>query len=108
MSEESTVEGTVSQNYRLPNDTTMQHAVKIAITTDKPIMLDYWTGSLDKQILIGMRHSGEKLLVKNAEEYTSPVSKIYKVGPEGTEDYIIVTENSIYLISADVDTKRIQ
>ena len=31
------------------------------------------------------------------------LAKIYKVESE----YIIITENSIYLISADVDTKRI-
>ena len=28
---------------------------------------------------IGVKEGGEKLLVKNAEEYTSPVEKIYKV-----------------------------
>ena len=57
----------------------------------------------DKQILIGVRDSGEKLLVKSEEEYTSPVSKIYKVDSE----YIIITENSIYVVSADIPTKRI-
>ena len=106
--EKETAVQTTSQNYRLPNDITMQHAAKISITSDKPIMLDYWTDSLDKQILIGMRTSGEKLLVKNEEEYTSPISKIYKVGEEPTEDYIISTENSIYIISANIETKRIQ
>ena len=44
-----------------------------------------------------------KLLVKSEEEYTSPVSKIYKVESE----YIIITENSIYVVSADIPTKRI-
>ena len=92
-----------SSQYRLPSATTLQHVVKISITEDRPIMLDYWTGSLDKQVLIGMRESGEKLLVKSEDEYTSPIAKIYKV--EG--DYIILTENSIYLISSDVETKRI-
>jgi len=43
----------------------------------------------DKQVLIGVRDSGEKLLVKSEEEYTSPVSKIYKVDSE----FIIITEN---------------
>ena len=38
-------------------------------------------------------NDSEKLLVKSEEEYTSPVSKIYKVETE----YIIVTENSIYV-----------
>ena len=65
--------------------------------------LDYWTDSCDKNVLVGVRESGEKLLVKSEDEYTSPISKIYKV--EG--EYIIVTENSIYLTSADIQTKRI-
>jgi|TARA_B100000686_G_C16252310_1_gene695041 hypothetical protein len=104
MSEESSTVSTEEQsNYRLPHGTTLQHASKLAIVEDKPIMFDYWTGSLDKEVLIGVRESGEKLLVKSEDEYTSPIAKIYKVESE----YIIITENSIYLISADVDTKRI-
>jgi len=66
-------------------------------------MLDYWTASCDKDVLIGVREGGEKLLVKSEEEYTSPVSKIYKVESE----YIIITENSIYVVSSDIPTKRI-
>ena len=31
------------KGYRLPNNTTMQHASKLAIVNDKPIMMDYWT-----------------------------------------------------------------
>ncbi len=66
-------------------------------------MMDYWAASCDKKVLIGVREGGEKLLVKSEDEYTSPVSKIYKVDRE----YIIITENSIYLVSAEIDTKRI-
>lgn len=91
------------QGYRLPAGTALQHIVKISIVEDKPVMFDYWAGSLDKQVLIGMRESGEKLLVKSEDEYTSPISKIYKVDTE----YIIITENSIYMVSADIETKRI-
>jgi len=29
--------------YRLPEATTLQHAVKLSIVEDKPIMMDYWT-----------------------------------------------------------------
>ena len=58
-----------SSQYRLPSATTLQHVVKISITEDRPIMLDYWTGSLDKQVLIGMRESGEKLLVKASSSF---------------------------------------
>ena len=90
-------------NMRLPTDLTLQHATKIAISDDKPIMLDYWFSSLEKKSCIGVRESGEKLLVKSAEEYTSPIAKLYKSGSE----FIIITENSIYLVASDIPTKKI-
>lgn len=92
-----------TSNYRLPSDLTMQHITKIGIVHDKPIMLDYWTKSLNNEIIIGIREGGEKLLVKSEEEYTSPISKIYKV----ENDYIIETENSLYLADSGISTKRI-
>ena len=90
-------------NYRLPSNKTMQHCSKLSIVEDKPIMLDYWTDSCEKNVLVGVRETGEKLLVKSEDEYTSPISKIYKVENE----YIIVTENSIYVVSSEISTKRI-
>lgn len=92
-----------NSNYKLPSGTTLQHCAKLSIVEDKPIMFDYWTASCDKDVLIGVRESEEKLLVKSEEEYTSPISKIYKV--EG--EYIIITENSIYVVSAEIPTKRV-
>ena len=92
-----------SANYSLPSNIAMQHCSKLAIVEDKPLMYDYWTSSLEKKVLIGVKQDGEKLLVKSEEEYTSPIAKIYKVENE----YIIVTENSIYLVSSNIDTKRI-
>jgi hypothetical protein len=94
---------TNNTNYRLPSDTTLQHASKLAIVEDKPIMLDYWTSSVDKKALVGVRESGEKLLVKSAEEYTSAIAKFYKSASE----YIIITENSIYIVSSDIPTRKI-
>jgi len=94
----------VSTGYRIPDNTTLQHACNMSITHDKPILLDYWTSSLDKTALIGVKEEdGEKLLVKSAEEYTSPIVKIFKVSNE----YIVVTENSIYLVDVNIPTKRI-
>ena len=43
----------------------VEHASKIAIVEDRPIMFDYWTGSLDKEVLIGVKENDEKLLVKS-------------------------------------------
>jgi hypothetical protein len=92
-----------NSNYRLPSETTLQHVCKLAIVEDKPINMDYWTASLDKKALVGVKDSGEKLLVKSEDEYTSPIAKFYKSGTE----YIIITENSIYVVSADIPTRKI-
>jgi hypothetical protein len=92
-----------SEQYRLPDAATLQNISKIAISEDKPIMLDYWTASLNKKALIGVRENNEKLLVKSEEEYTSPIQKIFKVG----NDFIIMTENSIYVVDNKIPTKRI-
>ena len=94
---------TSEQNYRMPSNTCLQHAWKLAIVEDKEVKSDYWTASLDKEIIIGVKSNQEKLLVKSEDEYTSPISKIYKVETE----FIIVTENSIYLVSGDIDSQRI-
>jgi len=90
-------------NYRLPSDITMKHAAKLAIVEDKPIMLDYWTHSLDKKALVGARDNNEKLLVKSEDEYTSTIQKFYK----SAEEYIILTENSIYIVSSSIPTRKI-
>ena len=90
-------------NYRLPSDVTLQHAAKLSIVDDKPILLDYWTSSLEKKALVGVRDNGEKLLVKSEEEYTSTIAKFYKSGTE----YIIITENSIYIVSNEIPTRKI-
>ena len=92
-----------SFNYRLPSDITMKHAAKLSIVDDKPIMLDYWTASLDKKALIGAKDNGEKLLVKSEDEYTSTIAKFYKSGTE----YIVITENSIYIVSNEIPTRKI-
>lgn len=104
MSEQKTAQKADSSfNYRLPTDVTLKHAAKLAIVDDKPIMLDYWTASLDKKALIGAKENGEKLLVKSEDEYTSTIAKFYKSGTE----YIVITENSIYIVSNEIPTRKI-
>ena len=98
--EETAIE---KNNYRLPTNNTLQNLSKLAILEDKPIMFDYWTSSLDDDVIIGVREGGEKLLVKTEDEYTSPISKIFK----NDNEYIIITENSIYIVDSAIPTKRI-
>jgi hypothetical protein len=92
-----------SEQYQLPPSSICPQIAKLSISEDKPIMLDYWIDSLEKKVLIGVKEDDEKLLVKNSEEYTSPISKIYQI--ETT--YIIITENSIYITSNTIDKRRI-
>jgi len=104
MSEQKTVQkAEPAFSYRLPSDVTLKHAAKLSVVEDKPIMLDYWTASLDKKALIGAKENGEKLLVKSEEEYTSTIAKFYKSSTE----YIIITENSIYIVSNEIPTRKI-
>ena len=53
---------------------------KLSIVNDKPIMMDYWLDSFggdNANVLIGVRETQEKLLVRSEEEYTSSISKIF-------------------------------
>ena len=93
----------IEPSYRLPSDTSLKHAAKLSIVEDKPILLDYWTSSLDKKALVGVKESGEKLLVKSEDEYTSGIAKFYK----SNEEFIVITENSIYIVASDIPTRKI-
>lgn len=93
-----------SLEMKIPSEGVLKHASKIAISDDKPILLDYWADSYgEATVLIGVKENDEKLLVRSSEEYTSPISKIFKV----CEEYIVITENSIYIVSTEIPTKRI-
>jgi hypothetical protein len=90
--------------HRYPDVETFFNATKLAITDDKPILLDYWTDSIDKNVALGVKTSnGEKLLVKSKDEYTSTILNLYKSG----KDLIIVTENSIYLVDSSIPRKHL-
>ena len=89
----------------LPNEKVLIHAAKIALEQDKPILLDYYkdTRAGGTAFLGEDKETKEKILVKNPEEYTSPVQKMFKA----KDDYIIVTENSVYIVSGAIKKKEI-
>jgi hypothetical protein len=89
----------------LPNDKVLAHAAKIAMEQDKPILLDYYkeTRAGGSAFLGEDKETKEKILVKNPEEYTSPVQKMFKA----KDDFIIVTENSVYIVSGAIKKKEI-
>ena len=100
----SETETATNSNYSLPSHKTLTHSSKIAIVEDKPVMFDYWTASFDGEVIIGAYENGEKVLVKSQDEFTSPISKIFKVENE----YIIVTQNSLYIVNANIQAKNIK
>ena len=91
-----------------PSPLVLVHAAKLAMSQDKPIQLDYYTDSTIKKTFIGEDgETKEKMLVKSNDEFTSLIQKVYKVSDKGQEDFIIMTENSIYLVSGKVEKRKI-
>jgi hypothetical protein len=89
----------------VPSAQVLVHAAKLAIEQDKPIQLDYYNDTATQKAFLGEdQDTKEKMLIKSSEEFTSLVQKVYKV----QEDYIITTENSIYIASGKIQKRRIQ
>lgn len=98
---------TTSHTQELPSPAgnTLLTAAKLAQSQDKPILLDYYADSVIKKAFIGEdKETGDKILVKSRDEYTSLIKKTYKVA----EDLLVLTENSIYVIHGSIVKKHIQ
>ena len=92
--------GTPSPSVQL-----LVQAAKLAMEHDMPIQLDYSVDTHSGTAVMGEdNETKEKMLVKSSDEFTSLIKKVYKVG----EEYIILTENSIYLVSGKIQKRRIQ
>ena len=92
-----------SESISLPNSKTFQHAAKIAITKDKPILFDHYIESLKGNICIGKLSEKENIIFKSKDEYTSPIVNISK----SENEYIAETENSIYIIASSTKIKKL-
>jgi len=89
----------------IPSAQALSHAARIAIQQDKPIMLDYYVDTATNKAFMGEdTDTKEKMLIKSNEEFTSLIQKVYKV----QDDFIILTENSLYVVSGKVQKKRIE
>jgi len=89
----------------VPSAQVLVHAAKLAIEQDKPIQLDYYKDTATQKAFLGEdQETKEKMLIKSNDEFTSLVQKVYKV----QDDYIITTENSIYIASGKIQKRRIQ
>jgi hypothetical protein len=88
----------------IPSATVLVQAAKVAMEEDRPIYLDYYADSLAKKCCIGVQ-GNTKMLVKSDTEYTSSIEKIMRIKEDNT--WIILTENSLYVVSADIPVKKI-
>ena len=89
----------------LPPAGVLLRAAQLAIDDDKPVYLDYFRDSLDKKCSLGVRADDPqiKYLVKSDSEYTSTIQDVKKC----ENCYIVVTENSLYIVSTEIPIKRI-
>ena len=88
----------------LPGATTLLQASKISIEQDRAIMLDYFRQTANGTAFLGEDpETKERILVKSKEEFTSLIKKLYKVG----DDFIILTENSLYIVSGKIQKRKV-
>jgi hypothetical protein len=88
----------------IPSILLLQQAAKLAIEQDRAILLDYYEQTANGTAFLGEDpETKERILVKSKEEFTSLIKKLYKVG----DDFIILTENSIYLVSGKIQKRKV-
>ena len=87
----------------LPSASVLLRAAQLALENDKPIYLDYFSDSVVKKCCIGVQSDNTKNLVKSENEYTSTIETVFKC----ENCYIVSTENSLYIVSAEVPIKKI-
>jgi hypothetical protein len=87
-----------------PSPQTLVQAAKIAIEQDRAIMLDYYRQTAGGSAFLGEDpETKERVLVKSKDEFTSLIKKLYKVG----DDFIILTENSLYVVSGKIQKRKV-
>jgi hypothetical protein len=87
-----------------PSPQTLVQAAKIAIEQDRAIMLDYYRQTAGGVAFLGEDpETKERVLVKSKDEFTSLIKKLYKVG----DDFIILTENSLYVVSGKIQKRKV-
>lgn len=88
----------------LPSTTLLVQAAKLAIEQDRAILLDYYEQTANGTAFLGQDpDTNERILVKSKDEFTSLIKKLYKVG----DDFIILTENSIYVVSGKIQKRKV-
>lgn len=84
-----------------PTEKTLLYAFKLSLRLTKPICTYFYLDSLKEKCYI-VNDGEETILYKNDEEHTSPILKLF----ESDNSYIIITNNTIYLISNKTQIKK--
>ena len=93
-----------SVSLSAPTPQTLVQAAKLAMEQDRAIMLDYYVDTAQGKAFLGEDGATkERVLVKSKEEFTSLIKKLYKVG----EDFIVLTENSLYVVSGKIQKRTV-
>lgn len=97
----ATQEKTQQSKGIFPSSETYERAFKISIRDNKPIHGYFYIPSLKGKICI--KYDGEdKIIWASEDEHSSPIVNAYKSG----NDLIMVTENTIYIISAKTPVSK--
>ena len=100
----NTTGGAIAPPAIEPSPQTLVQAAKLAIEQDRAIMLDYYRQTAGGSAFLGEDpETKERVLVKTKDEFTSLIKKLYKVG----DDFIILTENSLYIVSGKIQKRKV-
>jgi hypothetical protein len=86
----------------LPSPSVLLRAAQLSMTEDKPLYFDYYRESVEKKCCIGVKDT-TKYLVKSDDEYTSTIQSVFRC----ENCFIVMTENSLYIVSSDIPVKKI-
>ena len=86
----------------LPSADTLSKALKLSLKLTKPIDCYFYLDSIRDRVCI-MNDGEDMIIYKNDDEHTSPILKTYK----SEDQYIIITENTIYLLSANTPIRNV-
>lgn len=84
-------------NLNYPSAKTIKKACQLSKSLNKPIKLNYYIDSLKGSVCITLQKN-EKIIFKNYKEYSKPIKNTFKIN----HNYIVVTEDTIYIISTKI------
>jgi len=83
--------------------TVIAHVARLSIEQKRPINLHFYEDSIAKTCFIGV--SGEsKRLERSDTDFSPPIQSIMRINEE--MELVIMTENSIYVVSSEIPVRR--